>query len=243
MVIILSIGLSHLPVTPAYETNQPSTTIDIITPSYTTTIEISGSSSYLNTLYKDLYHNLIVDQESVDSLSVLEVTIEKLYENGYLNKEEQDFVLRAIRISNRINIFENNKFWQYNSHFEKRNYFCTIAFQATRVDFGPLHKIRPSHLINSILWQEQISFGLIEWGHHWPVVKPSMGWIWTEGLLGNKNWTGEFTGNIFNNDLLGLYGIVGFTGVRITHDNQHTFIGRAKVICIDQPGINIRLCT
>lgn len=123
------------------------------------------------------------------------------------------------------------------------NMFCSIAFKATNTDFQKhwiidmLYSILRNYFLmprcvlslNLIHWRELVYFGYYEgW---FPKAYPAYGWLWTDGLLGEKNWSGYFMGGLSPNPLNTL-GVLGFTGMIITHQNESFHIGFAKLVKI-----------
>lgn len=85
--------------------------------------------------------------------------------------------------------------------------------------------------------REMITFGETIW-NPFPEFYPSAGWVWTNGLYGKKNWSGEFYGNlnVFSrivasffslNFFLPFIGVDGFTGFKINSENETFFMGFA----------------
>jgi len=71
-----------------------------------------------------------------------------------------------------------------------------------------------------------VSFGdWIQIGYAFYAV-PSEGWIWTNGLLGVKNWTGRFFGNLVF-PIPPSPGIFHFQGIRIRYGENCYFLGTA----------------
>ena len=123
------------------------------------------------------------------------------------------------------------------------NIFCSIAFSATNINFQKgwildmlLSILRnfilmPSGVLslNHIHWRELVYFGYYEgW---FPKAYPAYGWLWTDGLLGEKNWSGNFMGDLSPNPLI-TRGVLGFTGMTINNPNESFHMGFAKLVKI-----------
>ena len=61
---------------------------------------------------------------------------------------------------------------------------------------------------------------------------PSSGWITTQGLLGHKEWDGEFYGGIYLFGNSRYIGIRGFTGLRIQNNSNDFYFGWALQVKI-----------
>lgn len=73
----------------------------------------------------------------------------------------------------------------------------------------------------------QIHYGGLEGNYRAPQEVPAKGWINTNGLLGKKNWSGNFYGNV-----------IGFTGIKITKNFfDHYYLGTALKIRIENSSL------
>jgi len=122
------------------------------------------------------------------------------------------------------------------------NMFCTIAFHATNIQFIKLYNLffryltfLPREILGhfNIFWRELIQFGEVVWSGRFPKVIPANGWVWTDGLLGEKEWSGDFYGSLPSLSGLGMVGVSGFTGIKITQQNETFFMGYAMFVSLD----------
>lgn len=160
-------------------------------------------------------------------------------ENVYLTPYEtlQDRLkLNRPQVVNNSNLLCNIAFDTTNNKFFRLNDIA-IAFLISLIYILPLLDVlveplwllmnfpRVFFALFKIHLREMISFGRVEYPGppQEPEYYPSKGWVWTHGLLGQKNWSGEFYG--FARPLtriLGIefgepyIGVLGFTGIKIT---------------------------
>ncbi|MHA1171638.1 MAG: hypothetical protein ACTSQ3_06135 [Candidatus Heimdallarchaeota archaeon] len=93
-----------------------------------------------------------------------------------------------------------------------------------------------------------ITFGMVALGCRHPLFSPggpmqnypAEGWVWTQGLNGDKSWNGTFYGSIrglrspfyaYHTDYIG---VTGFLGIKLTRDDgKQFFLGSALRVEID----------
>jgi hypothetical protein len=65
---------------------------------------------------------------------------------------------------------------------------------------------------------------------------PAEGWIVTCGLTGPRIWKGSMRGNILGGSYYSSTGAIGFTGIKILHDDfsKNFYFGTALLVSIDQ---------
>ena len=184
-------------------------------------------------------HNKGLLPESVDVNK-----IQRLISNGNPQIKNIEFLNERIRKNTKIS--EENLLCHIvgkatNTNFGRLAFIAFLFWLDGMVSIPPFDIIQTMilsiyimsailYLPSFILWlicslfnvglREYIAFGEFSGGLP-PDLTPSEGWIWTEGLNGIKNWTGEFSGDIVR---LLLIGALGFTGIKLDVENGCTYI-------------------
>jgi len=125
--------------------------------------------------------------------------------------------------------------------FYSSNFLCLIAGQGTEVTVGFSNDIWlwfwfPTRYYNGIDLIGLLTFGRSSYtsGGLPPIYHPCIGWVETIGLLGKKNWTGEFRGAVAILPRIWYreeryIGAIPFTGIRHYEKENRTtlFLGSA----------------
>lgn len=124
--------------------------------------------------------------------------------------------------------------------FDNSNFFCSISGRASDSDCLLINL--PIHIGGIIYFGSYTEFHPISGDIiNYPTGDHSVGWIKTNGILGNKEWNDSFYGGIFNLliNIVGLewwiyghVGVVGFTGIAISRLYETSFIGFAPWVKI-----------
>jgi hypothetical protein len=128
--------------------------------------------------------------------------------------------------------------------FDNSNFFCLVSGEANEsASFLRLFRI-PVRIGGIIYFGTHTEFHPIS-GEimSFPAIEHSTGWIKTYGILGHKEWNGDFYGGIFNIVIsvvalefftYGHVGVVGFTGILIDKFWDVSFIGFAPWVKIKE---------
>lgn len=186
------------------------------------TIKLSKQNAdLLSNILDDIKNDLVKANTQEEIIAIFNESIKSIKDygllGGNLDIEAQQILKRSNfnrKFANLSEIIHSMSLW-----LSDENFLCSIAGNTTNTHF-----LRFSNLFSNYF----ISFGNFERCGYGFIKIPSDGWVWSQGIMGVVNWTGEFYGNLHPYLFLGLnawsfLGISGFKGIRISYENGYTY--------------------